>query len=45
MDFPDLLLWFMLALAYALAAVGLQRLLVRFIDPYRRRARSPAEQT
>lgn len=45
MEMPDLILWLVLGLAYACSAVGLQRLLLRFIEPFRRHTRSAAEQT
>lgn len=45
MDFIGLLPWLCLALVYALAAVALQRLFLKFIEPLRQRARSTAGQT
>jgi hypothetical protein len=45
MDELDLWLWSALALVYAVSAVGLQRMLRRFIDPFQHRTRSPAEQS
>jgi len=45
MELVDWMLWLVLALAYALSAIVLQRLFVRFVEPFRQRARSPAQST
>lgn len=45
MDFLYLLMWSALALLYALAVVGLQRLFLKFIEPWNQRSRSTAGQT
>jgi hypothetical protein len=45
MEMSDLILWLVLGLAYACSAVGLQRLFLRFIQPFRHHTRSAAEHT
>jgi hypothetical protein len=45
MEMPDLMLWLVLGLAYAFLAVGLQRLFLKFIEPFKHHARSAAERT
>jgi hypothetical protein len=43
MEMPDLLLWLGVAATYAFLAVGVQRLFIRFMRPFKNCTRSAAE--